>query len=263
MIRSLRQLGSRSILTFLLFVVFAAALVSAGNPLAIGHAGGADALFEIVTAAFRPDLSPSFLKVVLMASLRTLAYAFAGMSIALLAGIPLGVLASGTLFRRSRRSVAASAVVRALLGGIRAIHELVWALLLVAALGLAPVAGAIAIGIAYAGIIGRIIAERLQDIPEPSLAALRSVGASETRVVLYGRLPAAMTDLISYFLYRTECAIRSSAVLSFVGLGGIGFRIGVALDDLRYEQVWTLIFALVGIVIAIDWWSSQLRRRLM
>lgn len=152
--------------------------------------------------------------------------------------------------------------VRGVLGFLRAIHELIWALIFVTAFGLSPLAGALAIGIPYGGIIGRILAERLQDVPDAPLQALRSSGASEMQVLIYGRAPAALADMVSYFFYRFECAVRSAAVLSFVGLGGIGFRISIALDDLRFGQVWTLLFALVLIIIAIDTWSAQVRRRL-
>ena len=63
-------------------------------------------------------------------------------------------------------------------------------------------------------------------------------------------------------MYRLECAIRSSSVLSFVGLGGIGMQIQLSLQDLRYDQVWTLLFVLVAMIILIDRWSFAIRRRL-
>lgn len=62
-------------------------------------------------------------------------------------------------------------------------------------------------------------------------------------------------------MYRLECAIRSSSVLSFVGLGGIGMQIQLALQDLKYEQVWTFLIFLVGLIIFIDRWSYAVRKR--
>ena len=61
-------------------------------------------------------------------------------------------------------------------------------------------------------------------------------------------------------MYRFECAIRSSAIMSFVGLGGLGFQIQLSLNDLKYDEVWTFIFFLIGIVVLVDLWSSQLRK---
>ena len=57
--------------------------------------------------------------------------------------------------------------------------------------------------------------------------------------------------LLAYTMYRFECAIRSSAIMSFVGLGGLGFQIQLSLNDLKYDQVWTFIFFLIGIVVIV------------
>jgi phosphonate transport system permease protein len=190
-------------------------------------------------------------------------YAVAGMSIALVIGIPLGIVASGTLIRNRLARYPIVTVTRGFLAASRAVHEIVWAVLFVLALGLSPVAGVFAIGIPYGGILGRIIAERITDAPERPLEALYGSGASPFQILIYGRLPFAAPDLISYLFYRLECAIRAAAVLSFVGLGGLGFRITIALDDLRYDEAWTSIYALVILVAAIDVWSAQVRRRLL
>ncbi len=151
---------------------------------------------------------------------------------------------------------------RAVLAALRAVHEIVWAILFVAAFGLSPAAGVLAIGVPYAGILGRILAERLQDAPSAPLDALRTSGASETEVLVYGRVPASAADVVSYAFYRLECAVRAAAVLSFVGLGGLGLRISTALDDLAFERMWTAVFALVLIVVGIDLWSALVRRRI-
>lgn len=256
-------IGPRALLNLVLAGAIVFAFVRAGNPAGVVNADGLSAAAQMLGAAFTPDLSPAHLRLTAAASGRTLAYAAAGMVLAFAAGIPLGLLASGTLGRASRALAAVAIGCRMLLGLLRAVHELVWALVLVFALGLSPVAGALAIGIPYAGILGRVIAEQVQDVPEERLAALRATGAGELHVFFYGRLPTALPDLVSYFFYRTECAVRSAAVLSIVGLGGIGYRITVALDDLHYGQVWTLIYALILIVAAIDLWSAQVRRRLI
>src|SRR5205823_6239005 len=151
----------------------------------------------------------------------TLAYAIAGITVALAIGFPAGLLASGTVTRRPwlrRLNIGAA---RGLLACLRAVHELVWAWLFVAAIGLSPLAAVLALGIPYGGILGRIYAELLLDVPEAPLRALRSAGAHEWRVLLYGRLPMAMPDMLSYSFYRLECGIRAAAIMSFVGLGGL------------------------------------------
>ena len=100
-------------------------------------------------------------------------------------------------------------------------------------------------------------------MPEEPLSALRTAGASEWQVLLYGRLPIALPDMLSYTFYRLECAIRAAAVMSFVGVAGLGFQIQISLDDLRFSEVWTLLFALVGLILLIDLWSTWVRRSLV
>ena len=140
-----------------------------------------------------------------------------------------------------------------MLGGLRAIHELVWALLFVAAIGLSPFAAVLALALPYAGILGRILAEMLQDVPPGPLASLRTTGAGEGKVLLYGRLPMAFPNMVSYALYRFECGIRSAAIMSFVGLGGLGYQIQISLDDLRFAEVWTFVYCLVLLVGPSTW----------
>ena len=80
--------------------------------------------------------------------------------------------------------------------------------------------------------------------------------------MIYGYLPATFPNMFSYIMYRLECAIRSSSVLSFIGLGGIGFQIQISLQDLKYNQVWTFMFFLIGMIIVIDKWGYEIRRRI-
>ncbi len=188
----------------------------------------------------------------------------AGMTLAVIIGFPLGVVASGTVVVHSspiRTTLIAGT--RLFLGGLRAVHELVWAVLLVAAIGLSPMAGIIALAIPYGGILGRIYAELLQDVPSEPLRALRASGASPLRVLLYGYIPMAMPDLLSYTFYRFECAIRAAAILSFVGIQGLGYQIQLSLHDLLFSQVWTLLLFLVALIVAVDLWSSRVRRSLV
>ena len=227
------------------------------------HTGGAAAAGEFFGALFSLDLSPSFLKVVLEASWYTVAYAVAGITLAGSLGLVLGVVASGVLARS--RSVRWPVMVgtRALLAVLRSIHELVWAWLFVVAIGLSPMAAILALAIPYGGILGRIYSDILNDVPQEPLQALRASGASEWKVFLYGRLPMALPDMISYTFYRFECAVRAAAVMSFVGIAGLGYQIQLSLDDLKFDQVWTLLLFLTDIIVVVDLWSSSVRRRLV
>ncbi|MFB6346833.1 MAG: PhnE/PtxC family ABC transporter permease [bacterium] len=226
------------------------------------HPQGLSTMGEFLLAMVTPELSPSILILGLKASWRTLVFATCGMTLAVVIGFPLGVLASGTLARETRNQWFLTGMIRPVLGFMRSIHELVWAWLFVAALGLAPLAAIFAILIPYAGILGRILADLLNDVPEEPLRSLRSAGASELQVLLYGRIPYAVADIVSYTLYRFECAIRSAAIMSFIGLGGLGYQIEISLADLKFSEAWTFVYCLIALVLFVNIWSSETRRAL-
>ncbi len=255
-----RFLGGKGALTAILLIAFAVSLAGIGWEDGVFNTGGLRATGQIA-AAFRPELTPEVLVIGARSTWTTVAYAWAGMTVALVIGLPLGVLGSGAVVRSDwarRCNVVCS---RLVLAALRAIHELVWAWLFVAALGLSPIAGVLALGLPYAGILGRIYAELLQDVPEAPLRALRGTGASEWRVFWFGRLPMALPDMLSYTFYRLECGIRSAAVLSFVGLGGLGHNIQISLQDIDYSRMWTFVYFLIALVIIVDVWSSMVRHR--
>ena len=257
-----RFLGSRSVLTIVLLGAFAWSVLNVHWDRSLVHPGGLNALRELVSSIIRPDLSPDTLVTAFQASWTTVAYAIAGMTLAVAIGFPLGVIASGVLTRSTWTRRASITGTRSVLAFFRSIHELVWAWLFVAALGLSPMAAVLALGIPYGGILGRIYSELLQDVPADPLRALRTAGASQLRVFWYGRFPMALPDMVSYTFYRLECAVRSSAILSFVGLGGLGQQIQLSLSDLAYGRMWAFVFPLIGLIVVVDLWSSMVRRRL-
>ena len=255
-------LGGKGLLTVLMAAAFLWSLTAVAWGESVLHPGGLGSLAEILRAAATPELSPSFLELTLESAWTTVAYAVAGICLAAPLGLLLGAVASGVLFRSRRVGAPVVAGLRFLLGIMRAIHELVWAWLFVAALGLSPMAAVLALAIPYGGILGRIFADILNDVPDEPLDALRASGASELKVLVYGRLPMALPDMLGYGFYRLECAIRAVAIMGFVGVGGLGLQVQLSLDDLLYREVWTLLYAIIALVALVDAWSSWVRRSL-
>jgi len=227
------------------------------------HTGGPAALVSFLQALFPPDLTPDFLRLGLAATWQTLAYAVAGITLAVLLGFPLGIAAAGSATGSPKAGVSLVVAVRLVLAALRSVHELVWAVLFVAAFGLSSLTAILALALPYGGILGRIYGELFNQVPQEPLRALQTTGASPFRVFLYGRLPMALPEMIGYTFYRFECAIRSAAIMSFVGIRGLGYEIQLSLNDLLFNQVWTLMLFLVALIILVDLWSSRVRRSLV
>ncbi len=168
-------------------------------------------------------------------------------------------MSPGSPSDRARR--AAALVARALMNLGRTLPELLWALALVLAVGLGPFAGALALGVHTAGVLGRLYFEVLEEVPPAPAAALRAAGSSRAGVVLHGVLPQVFPQLVAYTLYRWEVNIRASAVLGVVGAGGIGRDLKLALSWFDYARVSTLVLAILLLVTAVDAASGAVRRR--
>ncbi len=253
---------ARTALSVLLIGAFVLAFLGLDTTDDLIHQGGLQAAARLARSLLAPDLSPEFLVIVLDATLVTVSYAVAGMTVAIVIGIPGAVIVSGVLVRGRRARAVSSVLSRGTFGFLRAMHELVWALLFLAILGLTPVAGILAIGVPYGATLARVLGEHLQNAPKEVILALRSSGASRWQELVYGRVPVASGDIVAYLAYRFECAVRAAAVLSFIGLGGIGYRLNLALHDFRFDRVWPLIAALVGLIAIIDVVSARTRRTL-
>jgi phosphonate transport system permease protein len=254
---------NRLLLTLLLIAVFVWSLFSIHWSADLFHAGGIPTMLQICEGLIRPDLSLDVLVIGMESAWITLAYAVAGMSLACFYALIVGVLASGILTSSKGARITSKVFFRGILGFTRSIHELIWAWLFVAAVGLSPYAAILALAIPYGGILGRIFADMLNDVPEQPITALKSAGASRLQVLIFGYFPLIWADMISYTMYRFECAIRSSAIMSFVGLGGLGYQIQLSLADLKYDQVWSYVFFLIALVLFVDIWSNYVRKGLM
>ena len=234
-----------------------------------GQAGANVARF--VAGMFPPQLSREFLSLMLRPAVETLQISLMGTFIAVLIGVPLGLLAtsslswSGVLHERASRrgrwllGFIPYALSRAVLSVFRAIPEYVWAFMFVRALGLGPFPGVMAIGVAYGGMLGKVYSEILEGVSPRPLETLHATGASRGGLVLYGLVPQALPDVIAYTLYRWECAIRASAVLGFVGAGGLGQQIELSMRMSQFDEVLTLLAMLFVLVAGVDFISGRIR----
>ncbi|MGY1857603.1 PhnE/PtxC family ABC transporter permease [Modestobacter sp. SYSU DS0290] len=213
---------------------------------------------RFATAALAPELDPAFLSVLGTATLVTIAYAALGTALAVALGAIGAVAVARTTWGRRR---AGWLMARGALAVPRGLHEAVWGLLLVNLLGLDPWVGVLAIGIPYGAVTAKVFADLLDEVPRGAHDALLAAGAGRVTAVLYGLLPPASGGLLSYSFYRLECAVRSAVVLGLIGAGGLGYQLSLSFSSLRWEQVWTCVYALTALCVLAVVAGRAVRRR--
>ncbi|MES2349811.1 MAG: ABC transporter permease [Pseudomonadota bacterium] len=216
-----------------------------------------------------PAHSAEFLAMLLRETWQTVAIATAGLTLALLGAIPATLIINEQLsisrlgtgrIRPWARLV--RQCVRWLLVALRSVPELVWALLFVRIIGLGPTAGVLAIALTYCGMLGKVYAEILESSDAHASDTLLANGSGRLAALLYGALPEAASELMSYTVYRWECAIRGSVVMGFVGAGGLGQRMDESMKMLVGAEVSSMLLVFVALVALADLFSKILRRRL-
>jgi len=226
------------------------------------------ASLQFLAGFFPPRLDAEFLALVLRETWRTIAIATAGMTLGLAIGAPLALLAARTLSvsalpgRMGALPAALRVTVRAVLVALRSIPELIWALVFVRVVGLGPTSGVLAIALTYGGMLGKVYGEILDSGETGAATALLRNGSGRLQAFFYALLPQNASELTSYTVYRWECAIRSSAVLGFVGAGGLGQQMDTAMKMFNGAEVCTLLAVFVLLVALTDRVSAMLRRML-
>ncbi|KAF3884822.1 MULTISPECIES: PhnE/PtxC family ABC transporter permease [Nostocales] len=228
------------------------------------NTGGWNLVVRFFLAAFSPELNGEFLLLTWDATLKTFAYAVCGTFLSVFIGFVGGILSCEIWWKSvSLRGFPVPwLVIRAILAIPRAIHELVWGLFFLNIFGLDPLVAVLAIAIPFGAITAKVFSEIFDETPRAPLLALLNSGVSPLKAFTYSLIPQAFPNLLSYSFYRFECSIRSAAVLGIIGAGGLGYQILLSLKSLRYQQMWTLLFALLFLSGSTDFLSGWLRQRL-
>ncbi len=273
---------SKSRFPILFGACFAAAFVGSWRlaeiqPGLLFESEGRRNMAKFITGMFPPDLSLDFLRFLVVPLFETIQISVMGTVLAITIGFPLGLLGTATLTYTgvlNDLEVAGSPILRftralpyvltrAVLSVFRCIPEFVWAFMFVRAVGLGPFPGVLAIGVSYGGMLGKVYSEILENLETQPSEALQATGASRWKVLLYGMLPQALPQLVSYTLYRWECAVRASAILGFIGAGGLGQQIELSMRMFNFPEVVTLVLILFLVVAAVDFLSARARKAIV
>jgi phosphonate transport system permease protein len=196
---------------------------------------------------------PSLIETINIAAVATLLGAIAAMTMSLLAT------------RGLARWPRAIPVFRRLMDGLRAIPEIVIALVLIFILGGGPVPAVIAIALHTGGALGKLFSEVAENADLKPVEGLTSVGATWGQRMWLGVIPQVAPNWLSYALLRFEINVRASAILGFVGEGGIGHDLKIALQwgQGRYDEVVVIFLLLLLTITFIDRISDRARERLV
>jgi phosphonate transport system permease protein len=222
--------------------------------------GGALSPWEVIKrlfweSFFDPEVHAKLPEYILK-MLETLAIAYAGTFIAAILAIPFGFLAASNMSKFAK-------IGKGFLNAVRAFPELVLAIIFVAAVGMGPYAGVLAIGIHSIGMLGKLYAEVVESIDMKVIESLKANGANRLQVMWFGVIPQVIPEFTSYAIYRYEIDVRASTILGIVGAGGIGVPLIFASMQRKWEEVGMMLIVIIIVVTIIDLISAQIRKRIV
>lgn len=188
---------------------------------------------------------------------RSISMAWIGAILCVIISLPLGMLAA-----RSVGPIWLRLPLRGVFAVIRAVPEVIIALILLTITGLTPFTGALALGIAGIGTQGKWTYETIESVQEGASEAVRAAGGGTAEVTRWALWPAAAPALMSLALYRFEINIRTSAVLGLVGAGGIGSMLANYTNYRQWDTVGMLLIVVVVATMTMDAISGAIRRRI-
>lgn len=183
-----------------------------------------------------------------------------------LLGTTLSIPPALVLAALAARTTTPSAVVyqasRSLLSFLRAVPEIVFALIFITAVGLGPFPGVLALLVHNIGVMGKLWSEAIEEVDLGPVEALRVAGARRSQVVAHAVVPAVAPQFVGLLLYRFDVNVRASLVLGLVGAGGIGFLINQSIQLFRFDEMLTHILVVLALIVIVDNASALVRRRI-
>lgn len=189
---------------------------------------------------------------------RSVEMAWVGTVLGVIVATPLSLLASrgfGPAWLRS--------ALRLVFSVVRAVPEIIFAIIILSMTGLTPLTGALALAVNGVGTLGKWGYEAVEAVPPGPIEAARAAGGSTLQVLRWGVWPQATPSFLSFWLYRFEINVRSSAVLGLIGVGGIGDMLTTYTQYREWSTVGMLLIVVIAVTMTIDAISGAVRRRIM
>lgn len=218
---------------------------------------GLPGLWDILTRMMPPN--PAIVPRLIQPTVETMQISIWGTSLAIVFTIPFGLAAA----RNIAPHPLVYAVARFILNATRSISEMIFALVFVAAVGLGPFPGVLALAFHSVGMLGKFVADAIENIDAGPVEALTATGANKWQVIMYAIFPQILPEFVTLCLYRWELNFRSATILGIVGAGGIGFELITSMRLFLYRDMTTILLVILVAVIIVDYVSSYLRQRVI
>ena len=202
---------------------------------------------SILLALWEPAL-----ETVLMATLATILGAFMA--------IPVAWLGAGNISPLGRFTYLVGRVLMTL---SRSVHEVVWGLVFVAAVGLGALAGVLAMAVRSIGFISKTVAEAIEDVNPGPVEAMRAVGANRFQVLMFGIVPQVLPVIIGNVIFEWDVNIRRSTIMGLVGAGGLGLALHRQMASYNYGGIATVIFVILLLIVFGEWFSAWARKKVI
>ena len=213
---------------------------------------------EVLTRMIPPDFDALGAQL-FEAALQTIAIGVVSTAIGVVLSIPCGILAA----RNVTPHPAVYWVARSWILLVRAVPELLLAVVFVAALGLGPIAGTCALAIASIGFLAKLVADSVEEIDPGPMEAVRSVGGGWWATLFSAVIPQAMPAMVGSTLYMLDVNVRTSTILGIVGAGGIGYLLFESIRTLNFTAAGAIVLVIFVVVYAIERVSGWIRSRLV
>ena len=211
----------------------------------------------IVQRMFPPDFAYAA-KNLVRPFVETFAMAFAGTVLGIAFSVPLAWFAAANMTPSPRILYP---LVRMLLVIARSIHEIIWAMLLVACLGFGPLAGMLVLTIDFIGFGSKLLAESIEAADMKPVEAIRAAGGNRLRQMVLGVFPQLAPVWVGIFVYGWDIVLRASFVLGLVGAGGVGAQLHGAIESLNFDRLGAILIIIIAIVVVSEAVSAHLRKR--
>lgn len=241
---------------FTVFLLLFIAVVLSAQATQVGQDFSMEQFADLWIKMANPDWS--YLPRVLTPLAQTVQMAIVGTLIGGIAAIPFAFLAANNIVRNAF----VRGIIRFVMNLIRSIPQMLLAALFVAVVGIGTLSGVLALAVFSFGMMFKLLYEAIETVDQGPIEAMRAAGGKRSQVIVFAVIPQVLNQYLSFFLYTLEINVRASAVLGYLGAGGIGLYLNTTLDTFHYDQTSVVILAILVVIVLVDALSNKLREAL-